>query len=175
MEGKLKPVDDKEIFIFTSSGKPVFSRCGNEDDLVTTFGFLQAVISITLASGDVIKCIRSDNRTIVFFLKNSLYFVIVSSTNEPESILLNQLNFLYNQILFFMTAKIHSVLENNPGADIQQLLGSDANRIIREGCKHKLVLHSIAFQAVSSISCEKSLREDINMFMKNCVDNSGAA
>ena len=59
----------KNIFIFTSSGKPIFSKVGNEDDLVTTFGFLQAVISIILATGDVMKCIIAGNRKIVFLLR----------------------------------------------------------------------------------------------------------
>ena len=46
------PIDDfkegwerdvrKHIFILSSSGKPIYSRYGDEQDIVTTFGLLQA-------------------------------------------------------------------------------------------------------------------------------------
>ena len=32
----------KHIFILSSSGKPIYSRYGDEQDIVTTFGLLQA-------------------------------------------------------------------------------------------------------------------------------------
>lgn len=117
-------LNKKHIFILSSSGKPIYSRYGDEQDLVTTFGLLQAVISIILDSGDSIKCIRAGKRKIVYFIKNSLYFVSMSSTNESELILMKQLSFIYNQILLVLTAKVHDVLTNNPSADIRQLLGS---------------------------------------------------
>ena len=84
--------------------KPIFSRYGDEQDLVTTFGLLQAVISIALDSGDTIRCIRAGSRKIVYFMKQSLYFVSISSTNEPEVVLLKQLHF--------------SVQSNAPGVDL---------------------------------------------------------
>ncbi len=33
----------KHLFILSSSGKPVYSRLGDESDLVTTFGLLQVI------------------------------------------------------------------------------------------------------------------------------------
>ena len=36
----------KHIFILSSSGKPIFTRYGDEQEMVTTFGLLQAVVSI---------------------------------------------------------------------------------------------------------------------------------
>ena len=40
----------KHIFILSSSGKPIFSRYGDEQEMVTTFGLLQAVVSIVQVS-----------------------------------------------------------------------------------------------------------------------------
>jgi hypothetical protein len=165
----------KNIFIFTSSGKPIFSKVGNEDDLVTTFGFLQAVISIVLASGDVVKCIIAGNRKIVFLLRPSLYFVVVSSTNESECMLLKQLDFLYQKILFILTAKVHTILENNPSIDLRSLLGSDSDRILRTACAGALVPVPVAFHALPSLYVEKSLREDVFGQLKIAVESSKAA
>ena len=165
----------KNIFIFTSSGKPIFSKVGNEDDLVTTFGFLQAVISIILATGDVMKCIIAGNRKIVFLLKQSLYFVVISSTNEPESILLKQLEFLYQKLLFILTAKVHTMLENNASIDLRSLLGSDSDRIFRTACAGSLVPVPVALHALPSLCVEKSLREDVFGQLKIAVESSKAA
>ena len=165
----------KNIFIFTSSGKPIFCKVGNEEDLVTTFGFLQAVVSIVLASGDVMKSIIAGDRRIVFLLRNSIYFVIVSSTAEPECILLKHLEYLYQQILFILTAKVHTILDNNPATDLRSILGSDSDRILRAGCEGDLVPIPIAFHSIPSLAMEKYIREDIYNNLKFSVDNSGAA
>ena len=54
--------DEKHVFILSSSGKPIFSRYGDEQELSTTFGLLQAVVSIVQAQGDSIKCIQAGKR-----------------------------------------------------------------------------------------------------------------
>jgi hypothetical protein len=170
---------EKNVFIFTSSGKPIFTKVGNEEDLITTFGFLQAVVSIVLASGDVMKCIIAGNRKIVFLLKQSLYFVIISSTKEPECILLKQLDFLYQQILFILTSKVHSMIENNAAIDLRGLLGSDSDRMLRCVCtgdsSGDLVPLPIAFHALPTLCIEKSIREDMFGQLKVAVESSKAA
>jgi len=165
----------KNLFVFTSSGKPVFAKLGDEEDLVTIFGFLQAIISIVLAGGDIVKCVKAGERNIVFLLKESLYFVIVSSTPEPENVLLKQLEFTYQQILLILTAKVHNTLENNPALDLRPLLGSDSERILRAGCEGDLTSVSVAFHAIPACYCDKPLRDDILQNMKTTVDRSGAA
>ena len=121
------------------------------------------------------KCIIAGDRSIVFLLRQSLYFVIISSTKEPENILLQQLDFLYQQILLILTSKVHNILENNPAVDLRSLLGSDADRIIRAGCDQDMTSIAVAFQALPSLYCEKMIREEMLGHLKTCVDKSGAA
>jgi hypothetical protein len=84
-------------------------RQGDEQELVTVFGLLQAVASIVEDSGDNLRCIRAGKTRILYMIRHSLYFVAVSS-KESEAALLVQLQFLYSQILFILTAKvIHSI------------------------------------------------------------------
>lgn len=166
---------NKHIFILSSSGKPIFSKYGDENELVTTFGLLQAVISIVIDSGDSIKCIRAGNRKIVYFIKQSLYFICVTSTNEPELIILKQLQFLYSQILLVLTSKVHDIFRKNPSSDIRQLLGSDTMRLMHATCQDiPLTSTPIAFEAIQSVTCCKEIREEITSYLSHCVDQSKA-
>ncbi len=47
----------KHIFILSSSGKPIFTRYGDEQEMVTTFGLLQAVVSIVEVSHTAALCL----------------------------------------------------------------------------------------------------------------------
>lgn len=164
----------KHIFILTSAGKPVFSRHGDEQELVTTFGLLQAIISIVQDSGDQLKCIRSKRRTIVYFLRNSLYFVSISSTSELEAVLSCQLEFMYSQILLVLTARVHDVLENNSSRDIRDLLGPESTRILHASCENDMTSPYISFQCVKSFPMQFDVRKEVNQSLYECVDRSGS-
>jgi len=59
----------KHIFVLSAAGKPIFTRHGDEQDIVTTFGLLQAVYSIAQDAGDKIRCICAGKRRIIYFVK----------------------------------------------------------------------------------------------------------
>lgn len=44
----------------------------------------------------------------------SLFFVAISSTGEPEAVLRQQLEFIHNQILFVLTAKVTVIVSSHP-------------------------------------------------------------
>lgn len=166
----------KHAFILTSSGKPIFSNFPNEEELVNTFSFLQAVISVVSSSNDEIKSMTVNSSKIVFCFRKYLYFIIVSDFDEPESILLRQLEFFYQYILFILTAKVHDLIENNPSIDLTNLLGSDADRILLSaGCDVNLTPPPVAFNALEQILVEKTVRDDIHTSLKDCVEKCGAA
>jgi len=118
----------KHIFILSDSGKPIFSKHGDEQELVTTFGLLQAINSIVKDSGDTLRCINAGKRRIVYVVRESLIFVNISSTGEPEVVLCKQLEFAYSQILFILTSAVHNVLKVNASKDLRDLLGPDTTR-----------------------------------------------
>ena len=108
-------------------------------------------------------------------MKQSLYFVSISSTNEPEVGLLKQLNFLYNQMLLVLTSKIHDVYKNNSSADIRQLLGTDTMRLMSVACEPVITPVWVAFECIRSLTCTRELREQVVMSMNHCVNESIAA
>ena len=165
----------KHIFILSSSGKPIFSRYGDEQEMVTTFGLLQAVVSIVEGQDDCLKCITAGQRRIVYFLRRSLYFIAVSSTGETEAALSRQLEFMYNQILLVLTNRVHTMLENDHSKDLRDLLGSDTARLMHAVCKEEITPYCVAFNAVQGFAMEASEREKVNSLMRVCVNSSGAA
>lgn len=165
----------KHIFVLSSSGKPIFSKYGDEQELATTFGLLQAVISIAQDSGDTIRCIHAGQRSIVYFFAQAIYFVSISSTGEPESVLVKQLHFIYQQILLVLTAKVHTVFKSNPSTDIRQLLGADTVRLMRAACTGDLTPIKISFEALNTVVLDQQLRGTIVEHLRNCVEGTGAA
>jgi hypothetical protein len=165
----------KHIFILSSSGKPIYSRIGDEQEMVTTFGLIRAIAAVVQDSGDELKCIKAGKRRIVYFIRNYLYFVSISSTGEPEAILCKQLEFLYSQILLVLTSQVHNVLKNNSSKDLRDLLGSDSKRLMDAACQYEITPIGIAFESVEIYSINKDLRDYIIIYLKSCVNNSGAA
>jgi hypothetical protein len=165
----------KHIFILSSSGKPIFSRVGDEQELVTVFGLLQAVVSIVEGQDDKLRCITAGQRRIVYFLRKSLYFIAISSTGEAEAVLSRQLEFMYNQVLLVLTNRVHSVLENDSSKDLRDLLGYDTARLMHAACKEEITPYCIAFDAVQGFALDVEDREKISSLLGTCVTSSGAA
>lgn len=105
----------------------------------------------------------------------SLYFVSVSSTGEPEAVLVKQLQFMYTQILLVLTAKVHDVLRNNFSKDLRDLLGSETSRLLKASCKQDITSPCIAYSAVRGMVMDRELRADIMRYVQHCVATSGAA
>ena len=164
----------KHIFILSSSGKPIFSKHGDEQSLSTTFGLIQAIVSIVENTGDRIVCIAAQKRRIVWFLRSSLYFVSISTTDEPEAVLSAQLEFMYDQITFVLTSKVHEVLRLHPSKDIRDLLGYDTIKQMHLSCSEDSTPAYVAFGAVTAFVCAEDLRLMIQQALKNCVDISGS-
>jgi len=116
----------REYFVLTDAGKPVFtSRAGGDDseDLSSTMGITQAIISVFQDDDDKIRCINAGNTRITFLLRPPLYYVCVSSWGEPESVTRSHLEYLHLQILSVITAaQLRRIFERRTNFDLRRLL-----------------------------------------------------
>ncbi len=167
--------EGSHVFVLSSSGKPIFSRYGDEQELASTFGLLQALVSVVQDQGDNLRCIQAGSRRIVYFLRQSLYFICVSSSGEPEAVLAKQLDFMYHQILFVLTDRVHRILEEDSARDLRDLLGPDTTRLLHHACRTEIVPPCIAFHAVQGFAMDSALRKDVLTRLELCVRSSGAA
>ncbi|KAL0581169.1 Vacuolar fusion protein mon1 [Marasmius crinis-equi] len=121
----------REYFILTDAGKPVFSsRPESEevDDLTSTIGIMQALISVFIDNGDKLRCINAGKTRIVFLQRSPLYYVCASSWGEPEFVTRCHLEYLHLQILSIVTAaQLRKIFERRTNFDLRRLLSGAEN------------------------------------------------
>ncbi|XP_049963709.1 vacuolar fusion protein MON1 homolog A [Schistocerca serialis cubense] len=120
----------KHVFILSTAGKPIYSRYGSEDKLVTIFGVMQALVSFVQANQDTIRSIHAGKTKFVFLLKGPIILVSVSRTEENVSQLVLQLTYVYNQIVSVLTSsQLTRIYEQRRNYDLRRLLAG-AERLI---------------------------------------------
>ncbi|KAM7257873.1 hypothetical protein ACFE04_013614 [Oxalis oulophora] len=113
----------KHFFILSHSGKPIFSRYGDEHKLAGFSATLQAIISFVENGGDRVKLVRAGKHQVVFLVKGPIYLVCISCTEDPYESLRGQLELIYGQMLVILTKSINRCFEKNPKFDMTPLLG----------------------------------------------------
>lgn len=113
----------KHFFVLSHSGKPIYSRYGDEHKLAGFSATLQAIVSFVENGGDHIKLVRAGNHQIIFLVKGPIYLVCISCTEEPFQALKGQLELLYDQMLLILTKSIDKCFEKNSKFDMTPLLG----------------------------------------------------
>ncbi|PNY02988.1 vacuolar fusion MON1-like protein [Trifolium pratense] len=113
----------KHFFILSNSGKPIYSRYGDEHKLAGFSATLQAIVSFVENEGDSVKWVRAGKHQVVFLVKGPIYLVCISSTEEPYESLRGQLELIYGQMLVILTRSVNRCFEKNPKFDMTPLLG----------------------------------------------------
>nr|AQX44174.1 hypothetical protein [Apostasia odorata] len=113
----------KHFIILSHSGKPIYSRYGDEHKLAGFAATLQAIISFVENGRDRLKCVRAGKHQVVFLVKGPIYLVCICCTEEPYEALREQLELLYGQMLLILTKSIDRCFEKNPKFDMTPLLG----------------------------------------------------
>ncbi|KAL5711044.1 Vacuolar fusion protein mon1 [Ranunculus cassubicifolius] len=113
----------KHFFVLSHSGKPIYSRYGDEHKLAGFSATLQAIISFVENGGDRVKFVRAGNHQVVFLVKGPIYLVCISCTEEPHEALSGQLELIYGQFLLILTKSVNRCFEKNPKFDMTPLLG----------------------------------------------------
>jgi len=134
------------ILILSSAGKPIFVRYGNEDEWSTACGVIQGIRANVLSFGidglnergastlGYIQSIQAGERLLVFKNTEALTLVAISDRkdgNHNEAWLRLQLEYVYSQVIFTLTAQVQSIFELNPSYDLRTMMGSNVNSSIR--------------------------------------------
>ncbi|KAE8652778.1 vacuolar fusion protein MON1 homolog [Cucumis sativus] len=113
----------KHFFVLSHSGKPIYSRYGDEHKLAGFSASLQAIISFVEDGGDRVKWVRAGKHQVVFLVKGPIYLVCISCTEEPYESLRGQLELIYGQMILILTKSVNRCFERNPKFDMTSLLG----------------------------------------------------
>ncbi|VDI45239.1 vacuolar fusion protein MON1 [Mytilus galloprovincialis] len=160
-KGSKWQLEKKHIFILSSSGKPIYSRHGQEDKLVTIMGVLQALISFVSAAKDSVRSIVAGDHKFVFLVREHIYLVAVSKGLESVQQLVLQLSYIYNQILSVLTfTSLQKIFKQRRNYDLRRML-SGSEKFIDNLLN--LMDHDPSFklQAVRCLPLDSPVRDSI--------------
>lgn len=117
----------KQFFVFTSAGKPVWTRYGDETDLTTFIGSVTAILynfqQYYQRESDVLRFIKTKDVVIVFLCTQALYYVCVCKKQETIEAIYRQLEMLHSKVISTLTNNITTMLISRPNYDARNLMG----------------------------------------------------
>ncbi|KFY40697.1 hypothetical protein V495_05299 [Pseudogymnoascus sp. VKM F-4514 (FW-929)] len=153
----------KHYMIFSSAGKPIYSRHGDVNLINGYIGVIQTIISFYEESNDPLQSFTAGDTKFVVSAQGPLYFVAISSLGESEAQLRIQLDALYMQILSTLTLpRLTQIFTNRPSTDLRRplegtdvLLSSLADTFTKGSA-------STLLSALECLKIRKSQRQVIN-------------
>ncbi|CAF2678825.1 unnamed protein product [Rotaria sp. Silwood2] len=122
----------KHLFIMSENGKPVFTRYGDEDQLVTFMGVMQTLVSFAeLAESNQLNYLKAGRSRIAFLHKEPFVFVLVTHTYEHSMCIFQQLTYVYNQIISTLTlSRIKQKFKLQPNFDLRRWLSNAEKKLL---------------------------------------------
>ncbi|KAL1110484.1 hypothetical protein AAG570_008012 [Ranatra chinensis] len=159
---------DNHIFILSSAGKPVYSRYGCEDKLVTLFGVMQALVSFVQDSDDSIQAIYAGKSLVVFLIRGPIILVSVSRSKESVQHLSDQLTYVYNQVVSVLTlTQVTRIFEQRRNYDLRRLL-TGSERLINHLLDFTENEPEFTMNSVCCLPLSSSVRETISNAIISC-------
>ncbi|RMY88871.1 hypothetical protein D0862_10333 [Hortaea werneckii] len=117
----------KHFFILSASGKPIYSRHGDDQLISHYIGVAQTIISFYQGGEDPLRSFTAGAARFVILAKGPLNLVAVSRLGESEAQLRTQLESLYMQILSTLTLpSLEKIFSARPSTDLRRpLQGTD--------------------------------------------------
>lgn len=118
----------KHFLIISSSGKPIWSRHGDDQIISTHVGVLQTLISFHQDVNDQLLGFTAADTRFVIVSKGHLHLMAITKLAESDAQLRTQLESLYMQILSTLTLpSMERMFINRPSTDLRQpLQGTEA-------------------------------------------------
>ncbi|XP_064488819.1 vacuolar fusion protein MON1 homolog A-like [Ornithodoros turicata] len=158
----------KHIFVLSEAGKPIYTRHGNEERLVTLMGVLQALVSSVAVSGDQIRFVKAGGHRLAFLLR--LPLILVAATTLPLSFqqLLSQLNYIHAQIISILSAsQLARAFEHRHNFDLRRLLAG-SERFLDSLCDLMDEDPSFLLGAVRCLPLPSDIRDTITQTIAQC-------
>eukprot|EP01132_Coremiostelium_polycephalum_P000832 gene832-1039_t len=112
----------KHFFIFSYSGKPIYSRYGDELALNTFMASMSAMSSFIESQNDVLSYLTAGSHKFVFLQKDPLVLVCISRKGEPYSVIKQQLEYIHGLVISVLTqTSIKAIFDAK--YDLRDLLG----------------------------------------------------
>lgn len=156
---------EKHVIALTWSGRPIYTRYGDESKLASYMGVVSAIISNYERMGDHIKSIVAGAHKFVFEVKGPIYLVAISRTPETVGQLRAQLDHVYLQILSILTGSIKRHLVEQPGTDVHAMM-IGAENLLTDAISTADRSPSYVLDAASSVRMSRTLRARVTSALR---------
>lgn len=163
---------NKNFFIFTSAGKPVFTMNENDSESTSYVGLLTTIISyFQVSADDDIKSFTTtkSKAKFVFLNKNPIFYVAFSKgRNETQLELTEQLEFLHSYILSTLTRKqLMRYFQKRHNFDLRSHLESTDFDSLTEICAKftNKLYPELYLNALQCLDMRKSMRSKLHKIM----------
>ncbi|CAF0850717.1 unnamed protein product [Didymodactylos carnosus] len=163
--------DVKHIFILSDNGKPVFSRYGDEEKLLTLMGVMQTLISFSeIHDRNQLNYIKAGRSRIVFLHKEPLVFVLVTHLNEHHSCLLQQLNYCYYQIISTLTlSRIKHKFQVQPNFDLRRWLSNAEKKLLHNIIEMHEIDPGMMMTCAKCLTIPSNIRSQIGLAVAQTI------
>lgn len=160
----------KSLFICSWSGRPIYTRYGDDSKLAGYMGVITALIENfkRINNNQSINYIKAGVYMIVFSINGPLYSIIVSRTGESISSLQLQLEYANQQILSVLTCQVKSILEQRPQFDVRNLMTGTEN-LLTDLLQSFDSGYDALLDAVHFMRLPRALRTKIRTALKKCL------
>ncbi|GMH52261.1 hypothetical protein TrST_g7430 [Triparma strigata] len=153
--------------ILSSSGKPIFST--HPTLSMTSSAATSTLLSFSESLNLPLQSLITPQKSLYILKKSSLYLLCEYTSSSPSSsppatsLITLTLEYLYLQILFTLTSKVHTIFKKSPSFDLRGMLGAT------EGVMNNLVYErkgAFVTQAVESVKMKKNVRDEVTHSLK---------
>lgn len=161
---------EKHVFVLSEAGKPIYTRYGNEEKLVTMMGLMQAIVSFVQDSNDSIRSIHAGKHKFVFLVRGPIILVTVCSAQDSKAQLVLQLTYVYHQILSVLTfTQLTKIFEQRRNYDLRKHL-SGTEKFLDNLLDLMSRDPSFLLQAVRCLPLSNTVRDTIGQSLQSAKD-----
>ena len=152
--------------IFSSAGKPIYNRHGDDNLIAGYIGVVQTIISFFEGAHDQLRGFTAGGSRFVVMSQGPLYLVAISQLGESDSQLRVQLEALYMQILSTLTLPtLNHLFSSRPSTDLRRPLQGTEPLLSALADTFTRGSSSSLLSALECLKLRKSHRQTINNSM----------
>lgn len=169
---------DKQFFIFTSAGKPIFSMNGEEELVMGLIGVIHTVLNYFQVNNNssIYSIVTGESsktyQRFVFLNKDHLILMAMTARNELADDLVQQLDLLYSYLISSLSKRqLMKLFENRPNFDLRNFLSeTDMKNLLNLSSSICQGNHpGWSLNALECLSVPSSVRNKIHEIMLNSL------
>ncbi|QLQ82099.1 hypothetical protein HG537_0G03540 [Torulaspora globosa] len=164
---------DKNFFILTSAGKPIYAMHGSDGQVTSLMGIINTVMSyFQLHNSSDIRTISCGKAKLAFLDRSPIFLAAYSDRGETSNELINQLDFLHSYLLSSLSQRqLTRFFSRRENFDLRNFLEATDFENLDEICSLicERLYPDVLLGALQCLSLKKTHRAQIHEAMLQCL------